>query len=52
MGVWLERWEQHLNYLSENLGCGCCIYMFNVEASQGALDELPEHILSSGEWAE
>ena len=50
--AWLDKWEAHLDYLSENLGCGCCINMFNVEASRDALDELPEHLLGSSEWAE
>ena len=44
---WLETWEPHLSYLSKNLGCGCCVDMFEVEAPQNALDELPEHLLSS-----
>ena len=46
---WLETWEPHLTYLSDNLGCGCCIDVFEVEAPQDALDELPEHLLSSSE---
>ena len=47
---WLGMWELHLAYLSENLGCGCCVDMFDVEAPQDALDELPERVLSSSEW--
>ena len=43
---WLETWEPHLDSLSQNLGCGCCVHEFNVEASQEALAELPEHLLS------
>ena len=44
---WLETWKPHLTYLSENLDCGCCVDMLKVEAPRDALDELPEHLLSS-----
>ena len=47
---WLETWTPHLADLSENLGCGCCVDMFEVEAPQNALDELPDRLLSSREW--
>ena len=50
--VWLETWELHLNYLSENLGCGCCVDMFNVDAPHEALEELPERLSASSERAD
>ena len=50
--AWLETWQPHLAHLSENLGCGCCVDIFNVEAPQKALGELPEHLLTYGERAE
>ena len=49
---WLETWEPHLDYLSENLGCGCCVDVLNVDAPHEALEELPEHLLASSEWTE
>ena len=47
---WLEKWEPHLKDLSGNLGCGCCVDMFNVEGPQEALDELPEQVLANSKW--
>ncbi|WP_149193734.1 hypothetical protein [Luteimonas suaedae] len=49
LDAWLDRWETRLVHLSDNLGCGCCIDMFDVEAPDEALAELPERLFASGE---
>jgi len=30
-------------------GCGCCVVYWEVDAPQGALEELPSHLLA-GTW--
>lgn len=47
---WLERWRDNMATCPENFeGCGCCFVYWEVDAPQGALDELPSH-LSAGTW--
>jgi hypothetical protein len=40
--AWMERWRSRLTFTSENLGCGCCIDLYQVEAPDAAIAELPE----------
>lgn len=41
---WFARWTATLTYRSENQGCGCCVNIWDVEASNEALDALPANI--------
>jgi hypothetical protein len=41
---WLDRWSVKIR-CSENQGCGCCVNIFQVEAPQEALNELPTHLV-------
>lgn len=49
---WLARWESRLAHCSENLGCGCCVDIYEVEAPAEALDELPGHFLGGSDWSD
>ncbi|WP_090135653.1 hypothetical protein [Kushneria avicenniae] len=48
--AWLDRWQDTAEHVSDNLGCGCCVSIYHVEASQEALAELPNDVVSLGEW--
>jgi hypothetical protein len=47
---WLARWESRLPHVSGNLGCGCCVDLYEVEAPVEALAELPENLFADSEW--
>ena len=49
--AWLAKWEDKLIYFSPNEGCGCCVNIFNIEASEEAIGELPFEIKAQSEWA-
>jgi hypothetical protein len=49
--TWLSKWRDQLIYLSPNEGCGCCVNIFNIEASEEAIRELPSEIKAQSEWA-
>ena len=42
---WLAKWTPRLIYLSENKGCGCCVDIFEVEAPDEAIGELPTQVI-------
>jgi hypothetical protein len=42
--AWLNRWSAKIR-CSDNQGCGCCVDIWQVEAPQEALNELPAHIV-------
>lgn len=48
---WLVKWRSALAYCSENEGCGCCIDIYNVEAPEEALAELPASVVAASDWA-
>lgn len=48
---WLSKWRQSLGFCSENEGCGCCVDIYNVEAPEEALAELPPSVFAASEWA-
>ncbi|WP_440224217.1 hypothetical protein ACQQ2N_03120 [Dokdonella sp. MW10] len=41
---WLARWSTAITYQSDNQGCGCCVDIWEVEASAEAMAELPEFL--------
>ena len=47
LDAWLERWQPHLRACSENMGCGCCVDIFEVIAPVEALAELPAQMRSN-----
>ena len=52
MDAWFARWNERLIYVSPDLGCGCCVHMFNVEGPREAMDELPPVLLASSDYAD
>ncbi len=50
--AWLVKWEHHIAYLSANLGCGCCIDIYNVDGSEEVIAELPEEVVVRKDWSE
>jgi hypothetical protein len=49
--AWLTKWRPHLQYVSEQQGCGCCIYMWDVEGSDEAISEIPPSSGVDSEWS-
>lgn len=45
---WFERWDGRLSSVSENLGCGCCVDIWTVDAPEEALGELPKECWAPG----
>ncbi len=52
LDAWFARWEAELSHRSDNLGCGCCVDIFEVAAPDDALAELPGHLLGGGDWSD
>jgi len=51
VNAWLMRWRSRSMYVSDNEGCGCCVNLYRVDASQEALDELPTAVFAESEWS-
>ena len=49
--AWLRKWRRALLFRSDDLGCGCCVHIWRVEAPAHALDELPDTVLGNDEWS-
>ena len=49
--TWFARWASQLHYRSEDLGCGCCVQMWNVDAPAAAVAELPAAVCAGSEWS-
>jgi hypothetical protein len=45
--TWMNKWKGRLSSVSENLGCGCCVDLFEVEGPDMALAEVPEKMRSA-----
>lgn len=43
---WLERNRGSIDRLSENLGCGCCVDIYEVEAPAEVIATLPHGVRS------
>jgi hypothetical protein len=48
--AWFDRWQSRLTHRSENHGCGCCVDVWEVEAPQEAIDQLPKATYAGEEW--
>ena len=46
---WLKRWRSAIAVLAEERGCGCHHDLYEIEAPEEALAELPEEILKKEE---
>jgi hypothetical protein len=47
---WLSKWRASLTFCSENEGCGCRVDIYNVEAPEEALAELPPSVFAASDW--
>ena len=48
---WLEKHQDALTFVSDNLGCGCCVDIWNVEGNAGVVASIPTDLLASSAWA-
>jgi hypothetical protein len=48
--VWLEKWKTKVDFVSENIGCGCCVDLYDVDGSEEAMAEVPKQMLTSSPW--
>ena len=44
--AWFGRWRGALSSVSDDLGCGCCVHIWDVDAPDAALAELPPATLA------
>ena len=42
--AWFDRWGPALTSVSDNLGCGCCVDVFEVEGPPEAFAALPASV--------
>lgn len=48
---WLGVHQNALDFVSENLGCGCCVDIWNVEGDRALIEQIPPELLGSSAWA-
>ena len=48
---WLEKHQSSLTSISENLGCGCCVDMWDIEGEEEVVSSLPKTLLAHSDWA-
>ena len=48
---WLKANRSRLDYLSENLGCGCCVALYDLEGPKEILHTIPPQLLCWTRWA-
>jgi hypothetical protein len=44
MDEWLDKWGDHFSYMN-NAGCGCCINIYEFDAPDEAVAEVPDELL-------
>ena len=49
---WLETNQGSLRFISDNLGCGCCVDLWDIEGDSAVLASIPSHLLASSAWAD
>ena len=50
--TWMQRWRKHVSFVSHDYGCGCCVHLFDLEASKEAIDAIPPDLLTVSAWTE
>lgn len=48
---WLEQNRKRLSYVSEMNGCGCCVFMWDVQGPKEIIDSLPLHLSAGSSWS-
>lgn len=49
---WLETHQDALTFVSDNLGCGRCVDIWNVEGNAEVVASIPTDLLASSAWAD
>ncbi|RYX82750.1 hypothetical protein EON83_18195 [bacterium] len=44
MSAWIARWQHHFAYFND-VGCGCCVNIYEFDAPQVAVAELPPELV-------
>ena len=47
LDAWVLKWRERVAFISENKGCGCCVDIYDVSASEEAMREIPREMLSN-----
>jgi hypothetical protein len=50
--TWLEKHKSSLVFVSDNLGCGCCVDIWNIEGDATVVASIPSILLASSAWAD
>lgn len=49
--AWLEAASDRLTHVSDQLGCGCCVEIWNIEGPAELIATLPENLRGHSEWS-
>ena len=49
--LWLEAARSRLTYVSDQMGCGCCVVMWNIEGPAEVIATLPETMRGYSDWS-
>lgn len=49
--AWLEAARSRLTYVSDQLGCGCCVVMWKIEGPAELLATIPETMRGYSDWS-
>ncbi len=52
LNAWISKWKESLTHFSGNLGCGCCVDMYDVEGPIEAVEDIPGELLCGSDWAD
>lgn len=48
--AWMAKWKGRIS-ISADAGCGCCVFLHDVEGSREALEDLGGHLGCDSEWS-
>ena len=48
---WLRDKVSALSFVSEMNGCGCCVFMWNIQGPPEVIATLPAHLSAGSDWA-
>lgn len=48
---WQQKWKDMIVFISEDYGCGCCVNLFDIEASEEAIADILPEIFTESDWA-
>jgi len=49
--AWLHENRALLTLVSDMNGCGCCVYLWDVEGSEDVIKTIPPHLVTGSDWA-